>query len=96
LFNLSEEKKQGKLSSVKSALADLLYGVTLHQQVTSVLKTRMYIEHMFILMILGDMLGFPMLPPYYSLRLLPYAIPNVKGWKHRFYRERDFTDVIYG
>jgi hypothetical protein len=49
-----------------------------------------------MLMILGDMLGFPILPPYYSLRLLPYAIPNVKGWKHRFYRERDFTDVIYG
>ncbi len=24
------------------------------------------------------------------------AIPNVKAWKHRFYRERDFTDVIYG
>jgi hypothetical protein len=42
------------------------------------------------------MLGFPILPPYYSLRLLPYAVPNVQAWKHRFYRERDFTDVIYG
>jgi hypothetical protein len=90
------ERKKGFFSKFREALGDVFYGVALHQQVTSVLKTRMYVEHMFMLMILGDMLGFPILPPYYSLRLLPYAIPNVKGWKHRFYRERDFTDVIYG
>ncbi|MEM2051581.1 MAG: hypothetical protein QW470_02220 [Candidatus Caldarchaeum sp.] len=89
-------KKGGILSNFKKAVGDMFYGVALHQQVTSILKTRMYMEHMFILMIMGDMLGFPILPPYYSLRLLPYAIPNVKAWKHRFYRERDFTDVIYG
>ncbi|MEM2096009.1 MAG: hypothetical protein QXX19_07140 [Candidatus Caldarchaeum sp.] len=84
------------LSALRKAVGDMFYGVALHQQVSSILKTRMYMEHMFILMIMGDMLGFPILPPYYSLRLLPYAIPNVKAWKHRFYRERDFTDVIYG
>lgn len=91
----SKEKK-GIFSGLKRAVSDITYGITLHQQVSSVLKTRMYVEHMFMLMILGDMLGFPILPPYYSLRLLPYAVPNIKGWKHRFYRERDFTDVIYG
>ncbi len=90
------EKRVGLLGNLKKALGDIFYGIALHQQVTSILKTRMYMEHMFILMIMGDMLGFPILPPYYSLRLLPYAIPNVKAWKHRFYRERDFTDVIYG
>ncbi|MEM2871150.1 MAG: hypothetical protein QXV86_01170 [Candidatus Caldarchaeum sp.] len=90
------ERKGGLLSALRKAVGDMFYGVALHQQVSSILKTRMYMEHMFILMIMGDMLGFPILPPYYSLRLLPYAIPNVKAWKHRFYRERDFTDVIYG
>nr|BAJ49363.1 conserved hypothetical protein [Candidatus Caldarchaeum subterraneum]BAJ49400.1 conserved hypothetical protein [Candidatus Caldarchaeum subterraneum] len=93
---MGEKKAGGFLSSLRKAVGDMFYGVALHQQVTSILKTRMYMEHMFILMIMGDMLGFPILPPYYSLRLLPYAIPNVKAWKHRFYRERDFTDVIYG
>ncbi|MDW8062829.1 MAG: hypothetical protein RMI43_01495 [Candidatus Caldarchaeum sp.] len=93
---MPEDRKGGMFSSFRKAVGDMLYGVALHQQVTSILKTRMYMEHMFILMIMGDMLGFPILPPYYSLRLLPYAIPNVKAWKHRFYRERDFTDVIYG
>ena len=41
------------------------------------------------------MLGIPVLPPYYSLQLLPYAVPNVETWKQRVFRERDFTDAIY-
>ena len=44
---------------------------------------------------LGDMLGIPVLPPYYSLQLLPYAVPNVESWKQRIFRVRDFTDAIY-
>ncbi len=89
------EEKTGFFSRVKSAVKQLTYGMALHSQVTGILKTRMYIEHLFVLMTLGDMLGFPILPPYYSLRILPYAVPNIKSWKHRFYRERDFTDIIY-
>ena len=84
------------LGKLAGFMKDITYGMALHSQVTGVLKTRMYIEHLFTLMILGDMLGLPILPPYYSLRLLPYAIPSVKSWKHRFYRERDFTDIIHG
>lgn len=87
--------KTGFLSGVKAAFKEVTYGMALHSQVTGILKTRMYIEHLFILMTMGDMLGFPILPPYYSLRILPYAVPNIKTWKHRFYRERDFTDIIY-
>lgn len=96
MASANEKGKKGLLSGVAGALKDVVYGITVHQQVTSVVKTKMYIEHMFMLMILGDMLGFPILPPYYSLKLLPYAIPNIKGWKQRFYRDRDFTDAIYG
>lgn len=91
----SPKRKIGFLSRAKAAVKELTYGMALHSQVTGILKTRMYIEHLFVLMTLGDMLGFPILPPYYSLRILPYAVPNIKSWKHRFYRERDFTDIIY-
>ncbi len=90
------EKRSGVFGKLRDAVKQVTYGMALHSQVTGVLKTRMYIEHLFTLMILGDMLGLPILPPYYSLRLLPYTIPSIKSWKHRFYRERDFTDIIYG
>jgi hypothetical protein len=88
-----EEKKENK-GGVSRALKDMVYGMALHGQVSALLRTRMYIEHLFMLMTLGDMLGFPLLPPYYSLRLLPYAVPNIKSWKARMFREHDFTDII--
>jgi hypothetical protein len=49
-------------------------------------------ETLFMLAIAGDMLGLPILPPYYSLRLLPYIIPYIAPWKHRVLREREFSD----
>jgi hypothetical protein len=45
-------------------------------------------------MTMGDLLGIPILPPYYSLRLLPYVTPQISGWKRRMLRERDVTDVL--
>jgi hypothetical protein len=38
------------------------------------------------------MLGLPVIPPYYALRLLPYLAPNIATWKRRVLREREFTD----
>ena len=84
-------KKRGFLDSLRG----VLYGMASHGQVTATLRSRMYLEHLFMFITLGDMLGIPVLPPYYSLRLLPYAFPNIKSWKQRVFKERDFTDAIY-
>ena len=90
LFRSREEKDKEEGGGLKG----ILYGMAVHGSVTAFLKTRMYMEHLFMLMTLGDMLGFPIIPPYYSLRLLPYVVPNIKSWKMRMFRERDFTDLI--
>ena len=34
----------------------------------------------------------PLLPPLYSLRLLPFIVPNIETWKRRVLREREFSD----
>ncbi len=88
--------EKGKDDKKSSGVKGILYGMALHGSVTAFLRTRMYMEHLFMLMTLGDMLGFPVIPPYYSLRLLPYAVPNIKSWKARLFRERDFTDMFTG
>jgi len=89
-----EERKGGKVSEIKKAIKGLFYGMAAHGMVTYALKTRMHLENLFMLVTMGDMLGVPILPPYYSLRLLPYAVPHVKTWKRTLLRERDVTDVI--
>ena len=42
-----------------------------------------------------SMLGVPVLPPYYSLRLLPYVVPQISTWKRRMLREKDLMDSMY-
>jgi len=82
-------------AGVGTVLKGVLYGMASHGNVTAALRTRMHLEHLFMFITLGDMLGIPVLPPYYSLRILPYAVPNIESWKRRVFRERDFTDAIY-
>ncbi len=90
-----KEKSEGK-GGVSEAVKGVLYGFAVHGAATAALKTRMHMEHLFMLMTLGDMLGFPIIPPYYSLKILPYVVPNIKSWKQRLFRERDFTDMLSG
>lgn len=56
------------------------------------IETRAALESLFLTVVVGDMIGLPVIPPYYSLRLLPYVTPEVATWKRRVLRERDFTD----
>jgi hypothetical protein len=56
------------------------------------LEMRASTESLFMLATVGDMLGVPILPPYYSLRLLPFVVPQISTWKRRVLREREFTD----
>jgi hypothetical protein len=44
---------------------------------------------LFMLGMFGDMLGVPILPPYYGLRLLPFAVPQIATWKRGVLRERE-------
>lgn len=85
-----EKKKGGFLDTAKS----ILYGMAGHDMARFALKTRGSMEHLFILITMGDLLGIPILPPYYSLRLLPYVVPQISTWKRRMLRERDLTDAL--
>jgi hypothetical protein len=55
-------------------------------------ESRGELETAFMLLTLGGMLGVPVMPPLYALRILPYAVPLIEGWKRRIMRERDISD----
>ena len=82
------------LSRIRRVLGEVWYGMAVHDMVRHVQRTRGSMEHLFILITLGDLVGVPILPPYYSLRLLPYVVPEINSWKHRLLRERDITDLL--
>ncbi len=82
-----------KLANIIRALGEMLYGATVYEMVRDLNKERAHLEHLFILVVFGDLLGVPVLPPYYTLRLLPYIVPHISGWKRRLLREKDLTDL---
>ncbi|OHD72243.1 MAG: hypothetical protein A2177_09465 [Spirochaetes bacterium RBG_13_68_11] len=51
-------------------------------------------DALFMLASFGDLIGLPLLPPYYSLRLLPFVLPGLERWRRAMLRERDWTDLI--
>jgi len=69
-----------------------LYGMTVYGPVRQANAERRDLERLFISVVYGDLLGVPILPPYYSLRLLPYVVPRIDAWRHSMLRERDLTD----
>ena len=75
-------------------IREVFYGMAVHDMVRHMQRTRGSMEHLFILITLGDLVGVPILPPYYSLRLLPYVVPQINSWKRRLLRERDITDLL--
>ncbi len=74
---------------------EVLYGMASHDMGRYALRTRASMEHLFILITMGDMIGVPILPPYYSLRLLPYVVPQISTWKRRLLREKDVSDAMF-
>lgn len=74
------------------SVGEFLFGMAGLELSQHALGMRAAIESVFMLSVFGDMIGVPVLPPYYSLRLLPYVVPQVATWKRRVLRERELTD----
>ncbi len=75
------------------AVREFLYGLTAYEFEQHALESRRALESLFMLGLFGDMIGVPVLPPYYGLRLLPHVVPLVATWKRSVLREHDLGDA---
>jgi hypothetical protein len=83
------------LRGLTARFREITYGMAAHDMTRYALRSRASMEHLFILITMGDLVGVPILPPYYSLRLLPYVVPQISTWKRRMLREKDLTDAMF-
>ena len=89
-----DDGKARKRGGLLNIFKDIVYGMASHEMTRHAVRSRASMEHLFILITMGDLLGIPILPPYYSLRILPYVTPQIAGWKRRMLREKDPTDSL--
>jgi hypothetical protein len=69
-------------------LGQIFYGFTGFEFERHAAQMRGDMENLFTFMVLGELLGVPVMPPYYALRLVPYLTPSVPAWRRRVLRER--------
>lgn len=82
------------LASALKTVREVIFGMTVYDWAHELEKARHEQERLFILIIYGDLLGIPILPPYYTLRLLPFVVPSWENWRRSLLRERDLTDLF--
>lgn len=82
-----------KLHEYWQGFKGVLFGMLLYDAVLMFRRQRADMEHLFVLISFGDLIGVPIIPPFYNLRLLPYIVPMINMWRRRMLRERDLTEL---
>jgi len=86
LLHMPEKRKWS------NAVREFFYGMIGFEFEQQARELRGELETAFLLLTVGDMLGIPVMPPLYALRVLPYVVPSVETWKRRVLRERDIIE----
>ena len=73
-------------------MKQFLYGLTGYEFARYAVERRRELESIFMIVTLGDLIGVPVLPPIYSLRLLPYVAPEIGMWKRCLARRKEFWE----
>jgi hypothetical protein len=90
-----ELRSSGMISSLIKTIKDYLIGFLLYGQLSYLYSEKRCVDHLFMLGLFGNSIGFPSLFNYYHLRLLPYYMSQLRPWKRRVLKERDFFDQVY-
>ena len=84
---------QSALRTVKAAVVEVLKGATVHDMIQDLEKKAVLAEHTLMLVVIGDMLGYPV-SSYYRLKLLPYWVHRIKMWKTSLLKEYDILERL--
>ena len=74
------------------ALKNFIYGMTGYEFARRALETRRELEAIFMILALGELIGVPVMPPVYSMRLLPHVAPEIEKWKRQMARRKEFWE----
>lgn len=74
-----------------AAVRQFFFGLVAYDTFEHAVRARWNLHYLFILAVMGELVGIPT-RSYYSLRLLPYLVPDLGAWRRWLLRERDLTE----
>jgi hypothetical protein len=81
------------LMRLRCFLRDFLFGAAYLEIEQTVRQEKLARHDLFLILTFGDLLGVPILPSCYSLKIIPYIFPGIDSWKKRLLREHDLTEI---
>jgi hypothetical protein len=60
---------------------DFCYGSSAYGVTRELMQQRGELEQILLFLVMGDQLGLPVYPSYYSRRLLPLLYPRLSPWR---------------
>lgn len=93
---MADKSPPSILASLRKTVGEFLYGMTVHELDLEIRKDKGHLNDLFMLIVFGDLVGLPILPPFYAMRILPHIIPHLERWKKGICRERDITEIFTG
>ncbi len=82
----------GRWSHARYVLKEFLWGLFFYDIYTENRKLSIQYNDAVNLLIFSEQLGIPLMNSYVSMRLLPYFVGQLEGWKRRELREHDFLE----
>lgn len=83
------------MSRIRRALEiakEALWGLFFYDLYTENMKLRIRYNDAVNLLVFSEQLGIPLMNSYVSMRLLPYFVGELEGWKRREMMERDILE----
>jgi hypothetical protein len=82
------------LYRIRRMASDFIFGMSTYDLYRETLHIARSYKDSLYLLLLGEFLGIPFISNYYTLRLLPYLVGELEGFKKRNLRDRDILEVI--
>ncbi len=73
-------------------LKEMLWGLFFFDFYSENMKMQVRYNDAVNLLVFSEQLGIPLMNSYVSMRLLPYFVGQLEGWKRREMRERDVLE----
>lgn len=82
----------GRLRNLARTAKEALWGLFFYDLYTENMKLRHRYLDAVNVMVFSEQLGIPLMNSYVSMRLLPYFIGDLEGWKRRELSESDVLE----
>ena len=87
-----ESPTTARLRGALQSLKQFLYGASGYEFVRHALGMKREAQSLFMLVTMGQLVGVPIIPPLYTLRLLPYLASDLQKWKRDVARKKEFWE----